>query len=58
MYDMVRVDQTVAIFSGAYNNIKLLNWKKNIDGLSSVHNGLIGIAYKHQMQYNTFSHIR
>lgn len=25
---MVRVDQTVAIFSGAYNNVKLLNWKQ------------------------------
>lgn len=42
---MARVDQTVAIFSGASNDMKLVNWNK-LDGLSSVHNGLIAIAYK------------
>lgn len=52
MGEMVRVDQSVAIFSGASNDMKLVNWNK-LDGLSSVHNGVTAIAYEHQTQYNT-----
>lgn len=56
MGNTVRVDQTVVIFSGTSNDMKQVNWSK-LDGLSSVHDGLIAIARQHWTRYNAFSHI-
>lgn len=56
-HNTVRVAQGGAVFSGASNDIKLVNWNK-LEGLSSVPNGLMATAFKYQTQHNTFSHIR